>query len=85
MQVGRYTWSDDIQDSQPYVEYRVIAPQLDNSTLNILCNNLIPLQEFINEWFIPFDTVCRIVVKDYSNNNTVKENLSLDYNTRLSK
>ena len=82
MSFSRYDWGERIQDVQPMVRYLVWISNLNSETYKKLEQYLEPLRTFICEWFIPFDTLCLIEVKD-EKAVTLDQSMILNYNTKL--
>lgn len=81
MQTGIYNWSEHRRDAQPMVEYRVWMPSLANEEYNEIQKQVEQLQQFLQEWFIPFDTKCLIELK-CNRPASLGMGLTLNYNTR---
>jgi hypothetical protein len=82
MSFSRYDWGERIQDVQPMVRYLVWISNLNSETYKKLEQYLEPLRTFICEWFIPFDTLCLIEVKE-EKAVTLDQSMILNYNTKL--
>lgn len=83
MKIGRYTWEEGSACSQPSVEYELIVPHLTAETYREMDRKIDPLREFIDEWFIPFDTRCTIRLRYHHQPFVLGESLLLDYNTEI--
>ena len=79
--MGRYTWEEGADCSQPMVRYEVIVPELTVEKFSELDRTLNPLRDFICEWFIPYDTYCVILLKYHGEPLIPGNKLLLDYNT----
>ncbi|MDO4757285.1 MAG: hypothetical protein Q4A54_13125, partial [Parabacteroides sp.] len=82
MSFSRYDWSERIREVQPMVRYEVWIPDLTGEIYQALEQHLEPLRTFIREWFIPFDTLCLIDIKE-EKANTLDQSVILNYNTKL--
>lgn len=82
MKFTRYDWTGRFADSQPMVRYELWRPGLDKDSYAAFVEELSGLKDFVREWFIPFDTLCEIDVKE-DEPVLLDKGLLLDYNTRL--
>ncbi len=83
MATGHYAWKEGAEYAQPAVEYHLIMPRLTRAVYDELNLEIEPFREFLCEWFIPFDTRCRILIKDHEQPFVLGDSLLLDYNTEL--
>ena len=81
MKIGQYTWGEDSDQAQPYIRYNIIVEGLNAEEYAEIAGQAHALNEFLNEWFIPFDTYCVIAVKEHGQDFKLNNNLILDYNT----
>lgn len=81
MRTGIYNWSEHRRDAQPMVEYWVWMPSLANDEHNEKQKQVEQLQQFLQEWFIPFDTKFLIELK-CNRPASLGMDLTLNYNTR---
>ena len=81
MRVGQYTWGEDMEQSQPEIRYDVIIPDLSAEEYKEISDKIEPLKNFLEEWFVPFDTRCVIAVKHHGKPFTLNKGWLLEYNT----
>lgn len=79
----RYSESDSRRRWLPMARFELIAPDLDATSFRNLHDGIAPLIEFIEEWLMPFDIKCDIVVRKKDDAALLGEHLILDYNTQL--
>lgn len=80
---GRYTWNENLECSQPSIIFQLIIENLENENYNILINEIEPFKNFINEWFIPFNTYFDISIIHHNHPFVLDNNLTLNYNIEL--
>lgn len=80
IKTGQYNWSKRKEDAQPLVEYWVWIPGLSNEEYNTIQEQLKELCQFLQEWFMPFDTKCIIELK-CGRPASLGKALTLNYNT----
>lgn len=85
LKTGRYTWKEGHPYSQPAVEYHLLIPDLTAEAYLELNQTIDPFREFLCEWFIPFDTHCRLVVKHHDRPFVLGEGMILNYNTEINQ
>lgn len=83
MHTGRYSEKDDTRCWLPWLKYDLLIEDLTNPQYNLLCQDIMELELFVNEWFMPFDVKCSLRIKQHAYPCKVEENLTLDYNTEL--
>lgn len=83
MVIGRYSEEDTSVNWLPRVRYILLIPGLSNDEYRQKSMELQPLREFIQEWFIPFEVICEISIKEHHYQPKEKASLTLDYNTEL--
>lgn len=81
---GRYSQTDNTRHWLPRVKYHLLVHDLTAREYQKLTTEISPLCQFINEWFIPFEMKCDILIKDYQP-SVLNEQLTLNYNTILNK
>ena len=81
MKTGLYNHTGRKNGNQPLVEYQVWIPSLDNTAYNNIQKDMEELCQFMQEWFMPFDTKCIIELK-CNRPATMGTGLILNYNTR---
>ncbi|MBQ0049063.1 MAG: hypothetical protein KBT12_02320 [Bacteroidales bacterium] len=82
-QSHRYSESDSRRCWMPMARFELLVPDLDAPNYRRLHNELDSLTEFIEEWLMPFDVKCDIVVRQHNDAAQPGDNLILDYNTEL--
>lgn len=79
---GRYTMSDLNIGWLPSIDYHLLMPNLNVTDFCKKQEEIAPLIEFVKQWFIPFEMVCKISIKEY-NHEPQLQGLLLNYNTHL--
>ena len=80
---GRYSEKDNTRYWLPWLRYDLLISNLTNMEYNELHRDILALEQFINEWFMPFDVKCNLRIKQHNHPCKLEENLTLDYNTEL--
>lgn len=83
MTIGRYSHLDTTKCWLPKVRYELFIPGLSPEEYRQKDVDMQPLRDFIIEWFIPFDVVCQIVMKDRPSSQHHASRLTLGYNTEM--
>ncbi len=83
MNTGRYSEKDDTRCWLPWLKYDLLIDDLTTPQYNLLRKDMLELEQFINEWFMPFDVKCSLRIKQHGYPCKVEEDLTLDYNTEL--
>lgn len=83
MNTGRYSEKDSTRYWLPWLKYDLLIDNLTNPQYNELRQDILGLEKFITEWFMPFDVKCSLRLKQHGYPRKVEENLTLDYNTEL--
>lgn len=83
MATCRYSEKDSTRYWLPWLKYDLMIDGLTNPQYNELRQDILGLEKFINEWFMPFDVKCSLRIKQHGCQGKVEENLTLDYNTEL--
>ncbi len=83
MRRGKYHWEEGSAYAMPAVGYFLLIPDLTAEDYAESRKAIEPLERFIREWFIPFDTYCVIRPKWHGKPSTLGEALTLDYDTEL--
>lgn len=83
MRQGRYSFSDTTQCRLPLVRYDLLIDGLETEKFRELYSQLMPLNDFITEWFMPMEVVCQIKIKEHNQPQQVNTRLVLDYNSEL--
>ncbi len=83
MTTGRFSEKDDTRYWLPWLKYDLLIDDLTNPQYNDLRKDILGVEQFINEWFMPFDVKCSLRIKQHGYPCKVEENLTLDYNTEL--
>lgn len=79
----RYSHSDSTRRWVPLARYELLIPDLSAQEYLTLNDKLQPLRDFIQEWLVPFDVKCDIVIKHHGQEQEPGEKLILDYNSEL--
>ena len=79
----RYSFSDTTQCRLPLVRYDLLIDGLEAEKFRELYSQLMPLNDFITEWFMPMEVVCQIKIKEHNQPQQVNTRLVLDYNSEL--
>lgn len=82
--LGRYSDTDSSRKSLPALRFEIYFDNLSKEEFIALKDELLPLKEFLKEWFIPAEIHTDILIKG----NNIKETLDndrliLNYNTQL--
>ena len=85
MSTGRYSHLDTTICWLPKVRYNLLIPDLTPESYNGRMKELEPLVQFIREWFIPFDVLCEVKIKEYHYMRKSQQVITLDYNTELNQ
>ena len=83
MRQGRYSFSDTTQCRLPLVRYDLLIDGLEAEKFRELYSQLMPLNDFITEWFMPMEVVCQIKIKEHNQPQQVNTRLVLDYHSEL--
>lgn len=81
MEISRYSHTDSTVRWLPMVRYNVIIPDLTAEGYVEMDKSLEPLRNFIAEWLMPMEVMCRILIKEYGHPQHLDKRLVLDYNT----
>lgn len=81
MQLGRYSHTDSTRQWLPMVKYDLLVGGLDAAAYLELQASLKPVTDFLTEWLVPMDVVCRLRVKEHDVPQRVNTRLVLNYNT----
>lgn len=79
----RYSRSDSTVRWLPMVCFELQIPNLTAEEYRALNQKLNPMVLFIQEWLVPFDVKCEIVIRHHGKKQVPGEDLILDYNTEL--
>ena len=85
MTKGRYSHQDTTRNWLPVVRYKLLIPGLTAEQFKMLKVDLVPLGDFLKEWFVPFEVRCEIDVKEHSQPQNPDGRLTLNYNTELNQ
>ena len=80
---GRYSEEDSTRAWIPSVRFELRIPNLTAEEFKALQKDVLPLRDFLSEWFIPAEVRLEILVKHHSASPVLNENMILDYNTEL--
>lgn len=81
--IGRYSHADSTRYWIPNVEFQLLIPDMTAEEYRKLKDDIMPLQQFIAEWFIPAEVRCEISIKHHGQPQVTGKHLVLDYNTEL--
>lgn len=81
MTQGRYSHSDSTRQWLPLVNYDLLIGGLEAAAYRDLRASLQPVADFISEWFMPMEVVCRLRIKEHHQPQRVNTRLVLNYNT----
>jgi hypothetical protein len=81
LSIGRYSHIDTTICWLPRVRYDLVIPGLTPETYRERMEEIEPLICFIKEWFIPFDVICEIKIKEHHPISSKLGRVTLDYNT----
>ena len=80
---GRYSHTDSTRRWLPMVRFELLISGLSPEKYRELTEEIKPLKEFIEEWFIPVEVWCRIDIKEHRVQQQTNTRLALGYNTEL--
>ena len=78
MKRGRYSGTDNTRAWMPLVRYDLLVPGLDAQGYRQKTEQIRPLCNFLLEWFIPVDVICRFGIKQ--GDGAAENGAILDYN-----
>lgn len=78
---GRYSHLDTTICWLPRVRYDLLIPDLTPEAYRERKEEIEPLVSFIKEWFIPFDVICEVKIKEHHHIGETLGRVTLDYNT----
>ena len=81
--IGRYSHFDTTICWLPKVRYELVIPGLSPEQYRQKNEGIQPLRDFIMEWFIPFDVVCEMPIKDHPSSQQTDFRTILGYNTEI--
>lgn len=79
----RYSDTDSTKAWMPMVRYNIILKGMNAAQYKSESEQLEAVRQFVAEWFIPFDVMCRIEFKQHGIRPTTDGILVLGYNTEL--
>lgn len=80
---GRFSETDSTIKWVPLIRYELVINNLDNKEYNNLSNLILPVRDFVAEWFVPAEMKLEIHIKDNNRTATISNKLTLDYNTKI--
>ena len=80
---GRYAEEDSTRAWIPSVRFELLVPDLSAEEYKALQGDILPLRDFLAEWFIPAEVRLEILLKQHSVSPELGKNMILDYNTEL--
>ncbi len=79
----RYSETDSTKAWLPEVRYELLIPDLSPEEFRTLQADILPLRDFLSEWFVPLDVRLEIIAKHHGASAGLNGQLTLDYNTEL--
>lgn len=83
MSRGRFSGTDNTLSWLPFVRYDLIVPGLDSEGYRQKMAEIKPFCNFLLEWFIPVDIMCRFGVKNKGKSFGSEDGIILDYNVEV--
>ncbi|MDO5321168.1 MAG: hypothetical protein Q4F39_02115 [Bacteroidia bacterium] len=83
MSRGRFSGTDTTVSWLPMVRYDLLVDGLDVEEYGRMAAEIKPFCNFLLEWFIPVDTVCRFAIRQKSGDGVEGGKMILDYNIEL--
>ena len=83
LQERRYSETDSTRVWIPEVRYELLVPGLSAKEFKILQADILPVRDFLAEWFMPMEVRLEIVAKHHHAAAGVGEQLILGYNTEI--
>ena len=83
MMSGRFGHTDNTVRWLPMIRYELLIPGLSPEEYREKAALLSPLCEFISEWFIPMEVICKIQIKEHQVMQHADTKFTLGYNTEL--
>lgn len=82
MHKGRYSQTDNTRTWLPQITYELLITDLTAEAYNQILKDIMPLCQFLQEWFLPFEAKSTLTVK-WHHAQCGTNGLILDYNTEL--
>ena len=79
----RWSETDSTLEWLPEIRYELLIPGLSPAEYIALQTDILPLSDFLAEWYMPMDVRLEIVIKEHHVDAGVNSGLTLDYNTEL--
>ena len=80
MKQGRYSATDTTETFLPMVQYNLLIPGLDAALYRAKAEEIKPFCNFLLEWFVPVDVMCRFGIKQRGGHFGTEQGIVLDYN-----
>ncbi len=80
---GRYSQTESTRAWIPVVRYELLIPDLSPEEFRTLQADILPLRDFLAEWYFPADVRLELLVKHHKADAGLNGELILDYNTEL--
>ena len=80
---GRFSEEDSTRAWIPHIRFELLKPDLTAEDFRTLQADILPLRDFLSEWFMPAEVRLDILVRHHSASPRLDENMILDYNTEL--
>lgn len=81
--LGRFSDTDHTRSWLKQISYELIIEELTPESYEQTRKNLQELRQFMQEWFLPFDTECVMTIKWHNQSMNDTKYWLLDYNTEL--
>ena len=83
MQERRWSETDSTLEWLPEIRYELIIPGLSPEKYRTLQADILPLSDFLAEWYMPLEVRLEIAVREPHSDASINSGLILDYNTEL--
>lgn len=80
---GRYSGTDNTKNWLPMVRYDLLIPDLDSDGYIQKSAEIKPFCNFLLEWFIPVDIMCRFGIRQKAGSFGTDKGIILDYNVEI--
>ena len=80
---GRYSGTDNTKNWLPLVRYDLLIPGLDSEGYMQKSAEIRPFCNFLLEWFLPVDVMCRFGIKQKAGSFGTDKGIILDYNVEI--
>ena len=83
MEERRWSETDSSVEWLPEIRYELLIPDLSPEEFRSLQADILPLRDFLAEWFMPMDVRLNLAVRQHHVDAGIDSGLILDYNTEL--